>query len=130
MFQVNVERLECNGLYCNHQYDCSKFYVIIYNHPVEMKCAPGTRFSLNLGVCDHESNVDCINDVEIQPDGMGVRVPDYENQLGVTIRGNFKDLIENICFVDGFCPTDAMIERDYFLEHIKYQFYMQYISSD
>ena len=92
-----MERLECNGLYCNHQYDCSKFYVIIYNHPVEMKCAPGTRFSLNLGVCDHESNVDCINDVEIQPDGKDGRVPDYANQLGVTIAGNFKDLIENMC---------------------------------
>lgn len=95
-----------------------------------MKCAPGTRFSLNLGVCDHESNVDCINDVEIQPDGKDGRVPDYANQLGVTIAGNFKDLIENMCLVDGFYPTDAMIERDYLLEHIKYQFYMQYISSD
>merc|ERR1712151_299491 len=80
---INVERLECNGMYCNHQYDCSKFYVILYNHPVEMTCAPGTRFSLNLGVCDHESNVDCINEVEIQPD---VRdPPEFSNQLGVTI---------------------------------------------
>ena len=86
-----MDRLECNGLYCNHQYDCSKFYVVLYNHPVEMNCAPGTRFNLSLNVCDHESNVDCINEVEIQPD---VRDPpvDSLNQLGVTISGNFKDL--------------------------------------
>merc|ERR1711917_24581 len=129
MLKVNVERLECNGMYCNHQYDCSKFYVILYNHPVEMKCAPGTRFSLNLGVCDHESNVDCINEVEIHPD---VRdPPEYSNQLGVTIPGNLLlDFIENNCLVDEICPSDAMIEHDYLLEHIKYQFYMQYISFD
>ena len=84
---------------------------------------------MNLGVCDHESNVDCINEVEIKPD---VRdPPEYSNQLGVTIPGNLLlDFIENNCLVDEICPADAMIEHDCLLEHIKYQFYMQYISFD
>ena len=57
--------------------------MVVYNHPVEMQCAPGTRFNLSIGVCDHASNVECV--IEIDPD---VRDPP-EAPKGVTIPGTY-----------------------------------------
>ena len=51
---ASVNRLQCNGMHCKHESDCTKYYQI-----VEMPCAPGTRFNLALGVCDWPRNVEC-----------------------------------------------------------------------
>ena len=56
---VTVDRLQCNGMHCKHESDCTKFYQIVHGNPVERPCAPGTRFNLAIGVCDHPRNVEC-----------------------------------------------------------------------
>ena len=56
---MTVDRLQCNGMHCKHDSDCTKFYQIVHGKPVERPCAPGTRFNLAIGVCDHPYNVEC-----------------------------------------------------------------------
>jgi len=56
---VTVDRLQCNGMHCKHDSDCTKFYQIVHGKPVERPCAPGTRFNVAIGVCDHPYNVEC-----------------------------------------------------------------------
>ena len=56
---ASVNRLQCNGMHCKHESDCTKFYQIVHCKPVEMPCAPGTRFNLAIGVCDWPHNVEC-----------------------------------------------------------------------
>ena len=101
-------------MYCNHEsFDCTKFYMVVYNHPVEMQCGPGTRFNLSLGVCDHEYNVECKNaQVEIQPNARPKVEPKADPDFpGVTYAGKYGTLLNLLC---GHILSDKnlLIEHD------------------
>ena len=100
-------------MYCNHEsFDCTKFYMIVYNHPVEMQCGPGTRFNLSLGVCDHEYNVDCKNEVEIQPNARPKVDPGaLGDQIGVTYAGKYGKLLNSLCG-QNLSDKNLLIEHD------------------
>ena len=83
-------------MYCQHESDCTKFYQIAHGKPVEMQCAPGTRFNLSIRTCDWPRSVECT--AGFKP---GVMEPSNTQEIGKS--NKFLKWIDNGHF--NFVPT-------------------------